>query len=79
MIDDREGLYSHTSDAIRDGKLMGRHDFFVAVKDVLAKISTDQEADPSDLGTRGFHVAQSCLKALHDLKKAFDGPSKRPI
>lgn len=74
MVDDMGGLYTHASDAYRDGKRAGRDDFFRAVISALQTISISQEKMPpsDDLATRGFHIAQECCKAVVELKGTFD-------
>lgn len=74
IIDDREGLYSHVSDAIRAGDRMGREELYRLISDALMRVSVEQEQDMSELGTRGFHVAQACCGAA---KRAFDALQAR--
>lgn len=72
MIDDMQGLYSHVSDALRDGKRIGRQDYFDKAIDACRQISVEQESQQGPEADRGFHVAQACCKALVELKAAMD-------
>jgi hypothetical protein len=74
MIDDMQGLYSHTSDAFRAGKVAGRDEFYRAVLTVLSMISVKHESGPPDsaMATTGFLVAEECCKAARDVKEHFD-------
>ena len=76
MIDDMQGLYTHTSDALRDGRRQGRQDFFDAVLNELRKISVEQEGEQGALADRGFHVAQECCGAVVRLKALLDAERK---
>lgn len=71
-IDDMEGLYSHVSDAYRAGLRSGRDELFRLAQIAIGQISVEQEEQVGDIATRGFHVAQSCAKAVAELKTALD-------
>lgn len=79
MIDDMSGLFSHASDAHRAGVRAGRQEMYDATMPTLARIGVEQEKDMSEFGTRGFHVAQACCKALRELKEKFDAQKQKII
>lgn len=73
MIDDRGGLYSHASEAVAEGRLMGRDELFLAVSKRLRAMSVKYE--PGDDPT-AFHVAEEACRALREAKAEFDTPRK---
>lgn len=71
MIDDMQGLYSHTSDAYRAGKREGRDEFWRHALEMLSGISSKYET----IGhVKSFDVAEECCRALQHIKAKLDAP-----
>ncbi len=71
MIDDMQGLYSHTSDAYRAGKREGRDELFRLALAMLSGISSKWETASED---KSFHTAEECCRALRHIKSKLDAP-----
>jgi len=72
MIDDMHGIYTHASEAYKAGERAGRWDYWRSLRGVLGWISVKYEKDQSELGTRGFHVAEECMAAARELREKID-------
>lgn len=71
VIDDRDGLYSHVSEAIAAGRSFGRDDLFQAVSAKLRAMSVKYE--PNDDPT-AFHVAEEACRALREAREELEKP-----
>lgn len=70
VIDDRNGFYSHVSEAVEAGRRFGRQDLFNAVLAKLRAMSVKYEPD----NPTAFHVAEEACRALLETEEALDAP-----
>jgi len=73
VIDDMEGLYSHASEAFREGRRRGREDFVNSAMRKLSQVSLSYEQAGD---TSGFRAAEECCKTVRQLATAFDTERK---
>jgi len=73
MIDDMQGLYSHTSDAYRAGQREGRNQFYSRLLTAIGFIGVKHERSGD---VSAFRAVEECSAAIRQEKEAADAPQK---
>lgn len=71
MVDDRDGLYSHASEAVEAGRFMGRIEAAQAIRAAIAPYYCECERldDPAK-----FHAVGEALRLAREAMEKFDKP-----